>query len=62
MHLNIYTRPNLTQDLETFDIKEQMARYTASAAQNPQLYAMKLADDRQKMQMDNQFSDWHEIL
>lgn len=60
--LGMYTRPNLTTELESFDIKEQVTRYTAAAAQNPQLYTMKLADDRQKMQAEQHFRDWHEIL
>lgn len=62
LQLSMYTRPNLMQDLESFDIKEQMVNYTAAAAQHPQLYTKKLADDRQKMQTEDQFRDWHEIL
>lgn len=63
----MYTPPKLllNTDMEDLNLKDQVAQFSSSAASNPQLYALKLSQER-KQQMEelhhNEPMRWEDIV
>lgn len=57
----LYTRPDLASLLD-LDVHEAMKAHSSRAAQDPQMYAHKLAVQQQQQLEDNERVNWNEIL
>lgn len=57
----IYTRPDLA-NLLVLDLSDAVKAHSSRAAQDPQMYAHRLAVQNQQQLQDNEQLDWNEIV
>jgi hypothetical protein len=57
----MYTKPDLASLLD-LDVSEAVKAHSSRAAQDPQLYAHKLAAQQQQLEEEAERVDWHQIL